>query len=277
MNTGQDDRIFRSTRVVAVLVVPFLVLAFLILFFMPETSGTRFAWEIKPSMTAAFMGAGYLGGSWLFLNVIWGKRWHRVAPGFPAVTAFTVAMLLVTALHWERFDLSHRPFQIWLVLYVVTPFLVPFLWWRNRVTDPHTPEPDDVVVPPAARWGLGLLGALLLGFAVFAFVRPESMAALWPWQLSPLTARIMGGWFALLGVGGIVIARETRWSGWRVGLQAIAIWQVLVLLGALLNQADFPGGLANWYLLSVVVVLLGMAVLYGLMERERRSQTAVAE
>ena len=208
MNTGQDDRIFRSTRVVAVLVVPFLVLAFLILFFMPETSGTRFAWEIKPSMTAAFMGAGYLGGSWLFLNVIWGKRWHRVAPGFPAVTAFTVAMLLVTALHWERFDLSHRPFQIWLVLYVVTPFLVPFLWWRNRVTDPHTPEPDDVVVPPAARWGLGLLGALLLGFAVFAFVRPESMAALWPWQLSPLTARIMGGWFALLGVGGIVIARE---------------------------------------------------------------------
>lgn len=269
MNQVQDDRIYRSTRVVAALVVPFLVLAFLILFFMPETSGTRFAWEIKPNMTAAFMGAGYLGGSWLFLNAVWGKCWHRVAPGFPPVTAFTICMLLVTALHWERFDLGHLPFQIWLVLYVVTPFLIPFLWWRNRVTDPHTLEAGDVVVPPAARWGLGLLGVLLLGFALFAFVAPQSLVSMWPWQLTPLTARIMGGWFALLGVGGIVIARELRWSGWQVGLQAIAIWHVLVLLGALLNAGDFPGGLANWYLASVVLVLLGMAVLYVRMEMQR--------
>ena len=269
MKTMNDDRIFRSTRLVAVMVVPFLVLAFIILYFMPHSTGTRFAWEIKPDMTAAFMGAGYLGGSWLFLNAIWGKRWHRVAPGFLPVTAFTVCMLLTTALHWERFDLSHRPFQIWLILYIVTPFLIPFLWYRNRGTDPHTLESGGLVVPLGARWGLGLLGGLLLGFAASAFVVTDFIIDLWPWALTPLTARIMGGWFALLGVGGILIAREYRWSGWRVGLQAIAIWQILVLIGALMNAADFTNGLANWYLAGIVVVLAGMTVLYVTMEMRR--------
>lgn len=269
MTIVQDDRIFRSTRIVAAVVVPFLVLAFVILYFFPETTGARFAWQINPPMTAAFMGAGYLGGSWLFLNTIWGKRWHRVAPGFLPVTAFTIAMLLATILHWDRFDLSHLPFQIWLVLYVVTPFLVPYIWWRNRVTDPGTPEEDDVYVPAVARWGLGALGAGLLVFAVVAFVWPDFVINLWPWTLSVVTARILGGWFALLGVGGLVISRDTRWSAWRVGLQAIAIWHVLVVIAAFINRADFPNGLLNWYLVSVVVVLAGMAVLYALMEQRR--------
>lgn len=50
MNT--DDRIQSFTRGAAVIVIPFLWLAFLILYFYPDTSGERFAWAIKPHMTA---------------------------------------------------------------------------------------------------------------------------------------------------------------------------------------------------------------------------------
>lgn len=266
----RDDRIFRSTRLVAAAVVPILALAFGILYFVPDTTGRNFAWPIVPNMTAMFMGAGYLGGSWLFVNTALGKRWHRVAPGFLPVTAFTACMLLATILHWDRFTHGNLGFQLWLALYVVTPFLIPFLWQRNRVTDPGTPEADDVVVPAAARWSLAALGVVLLAFAVLAYVAPSQVIALWPWQLTPLTARILGGWFALLGVGGLVIGRESRWSAWRVGLQAIGIWHVLVVVASLLSPQDFPGGLLNWYLISVVVVLLSMAGLYVLMERQRR-------
>jgi hypothetical protein len=274
MKPAKDDRIFRSTRVVAALVVPFLVTAFVILFFTPQTSADRFAWAIQPSMTAAFMGAGYLGGSWLFIQTVFGRQWHRVAPGFPAVTAFTIAMLLATVVHWDRFDPGHLPFLIWLVLYVITPVLIPVIWWRNRVTDPHVLEPGDLEVLPAARWGLGVLGAGLLAFAVITFIIPTVAIDLWPWALSPLTARILAGWFALLGVGGLVIARESRWSGWTVGLQAIAIWHILVLAAAAIYRADFPGGLLNWYILSVAAVLMGMALLYATMERRRRALPA---
>jgi hypothetical protein len=268
-NLVQDDRIFRSTKIVAAIVVPFLLLAFMILYLFPETSGTRFAWEIKPDMTAVFMGAGYLGGALLFIHTLVSERWHRVAPGFMPVTSFTIAMLLATMLHWSRFDTSKLPFILWLILYAVTPFLVPFLWWRNRGTDSGTPEIDDQVVPTVVRWALRLLGLGLVVFAIVGFVQPEWIVTVWPWTLSPLTARILSGWFALLGIGGWVIGRETRWSSWRVGLQSIGLWHVLVVIGAFMHQEDFPQGLLNWYLISVVIVLMGMAVLYTQMEYGR--------
>jgi hypothetical protein len=270
MTEVQDDRIFRSTRVVAVIIVPVLVLAFLILFLFPQTTGQRFAWEINPAMTAVYMGAGYLGGAWLFFNVINGRRWHRVAPGFLPVTTFTIFMIVDTILHWGRFDIRHLPFTLWLVLYIVTPFLVPFLWWRNRRTDPGTPEADDVIVPQLARWTLRLLGFVLLLCAVIGVIYPAWLVSLWVWPLSPLTARILSGWFALLGVGGLVIGQETRWSGWKVGLQSIGLWHVLVVIGAVIHRADFNSGLLNWYLISVLIVLLGMVSLYVRMESERR-------
>lgn len=266
----RDDRIFKSTRIISAIVVPFLVLAFIILYFFPERSGSQFAWEIRPNMTAVFMGAGYIGGAWLFLNVIVGRRWHRVAAGFLPVSSFTVAMFLATVLHWSRFDVRHFPFALWLGLYVITPVLVPWMWLRNRGTDPGIPETADLVVPAVARWALGSLGVLLLVFAVGGFIAPGWLASVWPWKLTPLTARVLSGWFALLSVGGIVISRDTRWSAWRVGLQSIGLWHLLVVIGAVLHQADFPGGLVNWYLICVVLVLLGMGALYVQMTRRRQ-------
>ncbi len=77
----------------------------------------------------------------------------------------------------------------------------------------------------------------------------------------------MSGWFSLLGVGGIVISRDRRWSAWKVGLQCILIWHLLVLLGVFIHAADFPGGIVNWYTLGVAAVLGGMTGLYVWMER----------
>jgi hypothetical protein len=60
MNHLKDDRIYKSTRVVAAIIVPVLLLAFVILFLFPSTTGERFAWEIRPFIQSAYMGAGYL-------------------------------------------------------------------------------------------------------------------------------------------------------------------------------------------------------------------------
>lgn len=266
----RDDRILRATRLISMAIVPILLLAFGILYFTPDESGARFAWDIQPRMTAMFMGAGYLGGAYLFMHVAFGRRWHRAAAGFPAVATFTVAMLAATILHWERFDPGHFPFQVWLAMYVVTPFLVSWMWLRNRASDDGLPEARDASVPPIARWSLAALSVSMLVFAVASFVAPAWTISLWPWQLTPLTARVMAGWFALMGVAGLVIARETRWSAWRAGLQSIGLWHVLVLLAAAFNSADFGGGLLNWYLVSVALALLAMASLYLQMERRRR-------
>lgn len=272
MNTN-DDRIFPFTKIVAAIVVPFLVLAFIILYFFPELSGQHFAWPINPHMTAMFMGAGYIGGAWLFVQTIFGSRWHRVAAGFLPVTTFATAMLLATLLHWDIFNPTHLPFILWLALYAIAPILVLIAWQRNRITDSGTAEKDDLSVPAIARWSLLLLGILLLIFAIGGFINPAWLIPIWPWNLSPLTARIMSGWFSLLGVGGIIISRDARWSAWKVGLQSIGLWHLLVLVAAYVRAEDFPNGLLNWYLVSVVVVLTGMFILYVAMERLRQKQT----
>jgi len=265
-----DDAILPATRLVLAGVVPFLLLAFLILYFFPASSGERFAWAIKPPMSALFIGAGYLGGGYHFLRVIFGRRWHRYGMAFPPVSVFTIAMLAATALHWDRFDLHHFPFQLWLILYLVTPFVVTGLWWSNRRTDPGRPEPGDVALPPAVNRLFGALGTLVLAAALLAFVQPQLAIDRWAWKLSPLTARVLAGWFALMGVGSLMLARERRWSACRVALQSFCLWHALVLLGALGHAEDFgPRGLANGYVAATALGLLGMAVLYLSMERRR--------
>jgi hypothetical protein len=55
-----------------------------------------------------------------------------------------------------------------------------------------------------------------------------------------------------------------------VGLQAIGLGHALFLIAAIVRREDSHGGqLLNWYVLSVTLVLVGMATLYWAMERRR--------
>ncbi len=265
------DQIQPLTKIVAAIIIPFLVAAFVILYFFPGESGRRFAWEIKPAMTAVWMGAGYLGGAYFFLRVLLDKQWHRVSAGFWAVTAFTWMMLLATVMHWSRFDLNHLPFQIWLVLYVVTPFLVPFVWWRNQAAVTPVTDASDLLVPAIARGGMGLVGVLMLASCLICYIAPDVAISFWPWTLTPLTARIMGGWFALMGVGGLVMMRRKYWSGWRYEVESIIfVWHALVLLGAFVHAADFKPGTA-WFFVAEASAILGLLALHITMQRAVRS------
>jgi uncharacterized membrane protein len=56
-----------------------------------------------------------------------------------------------------------------------------------------------------------------------------------------------------------------------VGVESIAIWQLLYLIGAVFHQQDFKAGhWLNWHSLSVAVVLVLVGVLYTRMEIQRR-------
>jgi hypothetical protein len=267
----RNDRILPVTRIVLAIVVPFLLLAFLILYVFPDLSGERFAWEIKPHMTALLIGSGYLGGAYMFIFAIFGRQWHRVSGAFPPVISFTIFMLLSTFLHWDRFDLQHFPFQVWLILYLITPPLIFFLWWLNRKTDPGIPEAGDISVPTLARRAFFGFGVAAILWAVFMFVFPEVVLALWPWKLTPLTARILGGWFSLLGVGGLYTSRETRWSTWQIPLQSITLWAALVVLASFLNPLDFSNGVWNSFTIGTllsVVLLLGFQIVMNQVQRK---------
>ncbi len=269
----RDDRIFPITRIVLAAVVLVLVTAFVILYFFPHTTRTSFAWEIKPQIMAVFMGAGYLSGAYMFLFAIFGRLWHRVHISLLPVTAFAASMLLVTLLHYDRFIHSNFSFIAWLVIYIITPFLVPWLWYHNRVTDPGTLEARDREVPKLVRQIAGLIGILTLLFWLVSFINPPWLISIWPWTLTPLTARTICAWGALTAVDGIVLYGERRWSAWRYNMQAIILGQVLMVIGSIIHRQDFNNGsLMNPYFIAIVLMLVAVSALSVWMEIEPRRE-----
>lgn len=269
---ARDDIILPLTRLLAAVVIPFLVAAFLILYGWPKTTPRLFAWDIASPLTTALMGAGYLGGAFFFARLLGERRWHRVGGGFPAVAVFTLFMLAATLLHWDTFDPRHWPFLVWLVIYLVTPVAVPLAWRLNRRRDPGHAEPGDAVVSPPVGRAVLAIGVALLAAALFIFAVPQTAIDVWPWPLTPLTARVVAGWLALLAAGALTLGFERRWSGWRIPLQSILVWQSLLALAfALRREAFGPAGSLNWFTLFTLAGLAVAAVFYRQMERRRRT------
>lgn len=187
----RDDRIFPITRWVLAVVIVVLFFAFLVLYLFPQTTAQNFAWQIKPEITAVFMGAGYISGAYMFVFAVIGRSWHRVKNSLLPVSTFATAMLLVTLLHYDRFIHDSLAFTLWLIIYIITPFLVPWVWFHNRSTDPGIPESNDKIVPQLVRWAAGLVGGLSLFVWIVCFIFPSLMISIWPWTLTMLTARVI--------------------------------------------------------------------------------------
>jgi len=270
----RDDRILRETRVVSFIIPPFLIVAFIMLYFFPDNTEQLFAWTIKPSMTPLIMGAGYAAGGYFFVRAIMASRWHLLSLGFPAITAFTWFMALATLLHFDKFNHNHISFYAWLILYIVTPILVPIIWWRNRATDPHVLESSDVAVPQWVRMATGIVGAVLFLIALFLFIFPNTAISIWPWTLTPLTARVVAGWFALPGVVGMAFATDVRWSSWRITLQSQIAGVVLILIGVVRAWSNFDTSkLSTWlFVAGMIMLMAALTYLYVAMEALRRKK-----
>lgn len=266
----KNDNIHLSTRLVETLVATFSTLAFIILFFFPDHTGQMFSWPIKPHMSSLYIGGAYLGGVWLQAAAALGRRWHRVHVGFPAMAVFTMFMLAATLLHWDRFSLGTPIFMIWLVFYILAPFLLLTIWIYNKRTDPGVPEESDVVVSSTARLVTRLVGTVVLVFVTTGFLFPDYFIRIWPWVLTPLTARVMAGWLSVIGVGSVTMATDSRWTAWRVFLGSIFIGHSLVLVAAAMNPTDFKTSIFNWFTIAISIMLTSIVIFYFKMEAQRK-------
>lgn len=266
---ARNDRVLPLTRLVGAIIAPILLGALIILYGFPGQTERLFAWTINPELTPLIMGAGYGTGVYFFYRVVTIGEWHRVAAVFPGIAAFTWFMAGATFLHWENFNHDHVTFYAWTFLYIVSPVLVPGIWLLNRRTDPRTGS--GLEMPGALRLGAGGSGILITLTAVVLFVLPGPMIDHWPWAVSPLTSRILLGWFVILGVANLAVSFDRRWSAARILVHSQMIGFTLVLLGVgrawgnidTTNPFAWPivGGMAG-YLLVVIGV-------YVYMERRR--------
>jgi uncharacterized membrane protein YciS (DUF1049 family) len=251
-------------------VVLVLLLAFVSLYILPNRTDTDFAWTIMPPTFAILMGSGYIAGAYFFARVTTEKRWHRVQAGFLAITAFTVCMFAATLLHWSRFHHGTLPFYAWTVIYAVTPFFVPILWWRNQASTSADLEANDLRFSTLLRWLFGVVAVLgIVGF-VIGFIQPALMIPAAPWKLTELTARVSAGWSILILGTVLTIALDGRWSATRILVESAMIGIAVTLLALPRMWPDFDQTkpISYIFIAGLALGLIGCAIIHLQLDRK---------
>jgi hypothetical protein len=210
------------------------------------------------------------------------QLWAEARAAVPAVIAFTALTLVVTLLHLDRFHLgapeliTRAGTWFWLAVYgsvpvIMTALLVPQLRMPGADPPRTAPMPDGMAVV------LLIIAALLLLLGVTALAMPEAVRALWPWSLTPLTARAVGAWLIGLGIAAGHAARERDLVRARPVMVSAVVFCVLQFIALARFAADFAWGTANaWAYLLFLVLFLGIGAYGWLAPQQTRGQAALS-
>lgn len=270
---NRDDRILPATRWTFLVFAVILVSAVIILWGTPGKTADRWAWTIEPDMTPIFMGSVYAAGAFVFFRLFRSREWHPYSAVLIGATVLTGLLLITTLVHFERFNQGDGPlpadiaFYGWVAIYAGAPFWIAFLWWRNREADPGS-QPGDLQVSQGIRNWAAALGGAALVLAAVMLAWPDGAIDEWPWDLTPLTARVLGAYVATIGVLGVVLSRDPRWSSWRVIVQTLVLFIALLLVGSVRAFDDFHEDATTWvYLGGLVAAGIGLLAFDRRMER----------
>src|SRR5207248_1156872 len=116
-------------------------------------------------------------------------------------------------------------------------------------------------------------GGIVLLLCVVAFIWPDIAISVWPWTLTPLTARVIIGFFSWFGAVGLSLASDSRWSAWRIIVHSQLIGIVLILIGAIRAWGDFKqSNPLSWGFVGFMgLMLAALVALYVIMEMRRKA------
>jgi predicted small integral membrane protein len=275
----RDGQILPATRWASLVVFAILVPALVILWGMPDRTADAWAWTIEPDLTPIFLGAGYGAGAYFFLRTFLSGQFHPSAAGIFGAAFFALLMLIATFVHWDRFNHGDAPlvgamvFYGWVGVYIVSPVVVFALWWLNRRTDSGRPLQGEAIVPMRIRRLAQLAAAGSFAAAALFFLSPQTAIEVWPWDLTPLTSRVLGSFTAQVGVGALLLSLDGRWSAWKLIVQTFFVATALLLVGAIRAWEDFhtDNVMTYLYLGGLVGSDIVLALLYRSMTRREKA------
>lgn len=201
------------------------------LYFTPSLAEQGYAWAIKPSINAAFMGAGYLAGLLAsVLGLYFARRWRSVRSLVVPFLGLGIVMTMATVMHEDRFRWGYWLTWLWTVVYIAIPPVAAFLYFREE-RRPRGRTDEDIGLN-SMRAFASLLGAVLLTLAVLLFFAPKLIAVVWPWTITPLIARVFAAWHVLMG--GVLLWSAfgaRRFHELPIPFLTVFVWSLL--LGAL--------------------------------------------
>ncbi len=265
----ESDSILLGTKATLIAFSGLTMLAFVALFVMAEKTERYFAWTIVPAATAAFLGAAYGAGCVLVILGLRSGRWARVRTPYLTILIFTVITLVATFRHLNRFHfnsamlIARLAAWFWLAVYVLVPVAMAVMLVvqerrRHEGASRRQPLPAYLAIP------LGVQGAVLLVVGVALFVAPLSARLIWPWALTPLTARMVAAWLVAFGVASFLILLQANLLESRISAWAYATLGALELVVVL----RYPGTIrwsspAAWLYTALaisIILLAGWAI-----------------
>ena len=216
----------------------------------PADTRTNFAWPIQSVVMAAVLGGFYITSAPLFLLPLFAKRWEMIRTMILPAALFSIMQLVATFLHWDKFSVGTIPFYVWFASYLLPPpiFVSAYLW-QQRKSALRSGDSDD----PLPSWLNRLLiicGSVLAAGAILVFVFPSLLIPIFPWQLTPLTARSFCAWLVAVGTLMLSMSRENNRTRSRLATPML----ILILPALLLQMVRFANEV-NW---SAPVLWMGL-------------------
>jgi hypothetical protein len=219
------------------------------LYLLPSQAEAHYAWAVKPPISAAGMGAGYLAG--MVATVLAGVRardWRSFRAVVPGFFALGVTLLVATLIHADRFRWGYPPTWVWTGVYALLPPIALYFWHlQSAATRGVAAEERDQRLTAVRPLSL-LLGTLAAVAGIALFIAPAGLLAEWAWALTPLLARVFAGWYLLAGCTLLYLG----WSFRRprevpIPCLTFAVWSALMLLLPILHGGDVDTAAATFW------------------------------
>jgi hypothetical protein len=248
----------RELRALLWLFAALALIAGVLLFGLSEDTDRFFSWTIEPPLTAAFLGASYWAACVLIAWAAHQRLWTMARATMAPVLVIAVLLLIATLIYLDRFHMDSVFGWFWLIVYLIVPPALVILLVRQL----RAPGSDSVRgrrLPSTLRVVLVLQAATMLAAGIALFAAPAHADALWPWQLTPLTARAVGAFLIGFGVAAAHAAVESdlaRFEGPALAYTALGVLQLAALA---LHSGDLTGAsIDTWvyvgFLASVILV-----------------------
>jgi len=268
--TGEagDDRIRPGTRALLGAFAALTALATHQLLVLGGHTDRFWPWTISSGATLGFLAAAYGAGFLLSVLSLRQRSWTHVRVAVATVTVFAFLTLLATIIHGHRLHLADPDLAargaawFWLAVYVAVPLIGVAVIGRQEQGRPRR----DVVrrpLPAGLRLALAGQGLVLLVAGAILFLggaswhHGMSTIGIWPWQVTPLSAQVLGAWLVAFGVGAGLVLAERDLSRLRVPAIAYTAFGAFQLVSLAVNGAQMTAARWGYGFVSAVVLLTG--------------------
>lgn len=265
--TGPGTPIAWPLRLWLIVEVLFSVGAILTIALDPANTRDRFAWNVQPAVMAAVLGAYYISTALVIILPVFARRWEVIRVMILPTILFTTAELLATLLHWSTFSVGTASFTIWFLSYLLPPpiLLAFYLWHERRAREQASAVPPEPLSPDVRRTLLHI-GGLTTLLSILLFILPQAFIPYAPWQVTPLSVRVLAGFLLAAGTLMLSMARENDRSRVLVGVPLLILMfpAVTLQIARFPDQVDFANtALFLIYGIMLVAFVLGVYLAGG--------------